>query len=106
MDLENFVKTTIVSILNATKKSGEELNLENEIFVGTKADKRCIEFDIAVSVEESKSKEGNAKIKVLEFVEGGGLFGKKVKNSTVSRIRFGVYTPDPRKNIKKPESKN
>ncbi len=43
MDLENFVKTTIVSILNVAKRSCEELKLENEIFVGTKADKRCIE---------------------------------------------------------------
>lgn len=97
MDLQNFVKTTIIQIMKAVKESSDELKLDEEIFVGTKADKRCIEFDVAVSVEENKTKGGKAGIKVLEFGELGGGIDKEMKNSTVSRIQFGVYTPKPKK---------
>ena len=100
MDLESFVKTTIIQIIKAVKESSKELDLGEEIFVGTRADKRCIEFDVAVSAEEGDVKKGKAGIRVLQFIEGGGELSKEVKNSTVSRIQFGVYTPKPRKVIK------
>jgi len=45
-------------------------------------------------VEESKSTKGKAGIRVLEFVEAGGGVDYENRNSTVSRIRFGVVV-DP-----------
>jgi len=53
-------------------------------------DKRTIEFDIAVSAEEKNSKSGGAGIKVLQFLEAGGKLDNETKNSTVSRIKFGI----------------
>ena len=50
-----------------------------------------MEFDIAVSVEETGSKSGKAGIKVLQFAQAGGDLSKENKNSTVSRIQFGVH---------------
>ena len=88
--------------MKGVKESSKEL--KEEIFVGTKADKRCIEFDVAVSVEENKTKRGKAGIKVLEFAELGGGIDKEIKNSTVSRIQFGIYTPNP--NTPKKETKS
>ena len=96
MDLKNFVKTSIIEISQAVQESAKELN--EEIFLGTKADKRCIEFDVAVAVENNKSKKGKAGIRVLELGELGGGIYKESKNSTVSRIQFGVYTPRPKNN--------
>jgi len=97
MELKNFVKTTIMQIMNAVKEASDELKLDDVIFVGTKADKRCIEFDVAVAVEES----GGASIKVVPFIPIGGEFSGELKNSTISRVQFGVYTPKP--NTKKIE---
>ena len=49
-----------------------------------------MEFDIAVSVEDTDAKSGKAGIKVLQFAEAGGDISKETKNSTVSRIKFGI----------------
>jgi hypothetical protein len=51
---------------------------------------RTIEFDIAVSAEETDQKSGKDGIKVLQFAEAGGDISKDNKNSTVSRIIFGL----------------
>jgi len=41
--------------------------------------------------EETDTKNGKAGIRVLQFAEAGGDLSKENKNSTVSRIQFGVH---------------
>ena len=59
-------------------------------------------FQLAQQV--SNTGKGKAGIKVLEFIESGGEISKEVKNTTISRIKFGVKVNTKTK--KKLEEKN
>jgi len=89
MELKEFVNKVILDIVSAVddakEKSVRNLSLQSS------KDNRTIEFDVAVSVENMDKKEGKAGIKVLEFMEGGGNIEKEIKNSTVTRIKFGIF---------------
>lgn len=89
MELREFILNVILDIVNAIEesrnKSGRDMHLNST------TGKRTIEFDIAVTTEDNVSAGGRAGIKVLHFVEGGGKYDSQFKNSTVSRIQFGVY---------------
>lgn len=88
MNLQEFVSNVLVSLDKAVDIARGEMKRDVR-FVDTK-DQRTVEFDIAVSVEEIDAKSGKAGIKVLQFVEGSGDISKESKNSTVSRIKFGI----------------
>lgn len=88
MNLQEFVSNVLVSLDKAVDNARGEMKRDVR-FVDTK-DQRTVEFDIAVSVEEIDAKSGKAGIKVLQFVEGGGDISKESKNSTVSRVKFGI----------------
>ncbi len=89
MNIEEFVQNVLVSIDKAVDTARNQMNRDIN-FADTK-DQRTVEFDIAVSVEETDSKSGKAGIKVLQFAEAGGDLSKENKNSTVSRIKFGIH---------------
>lgn len=89
MELKEFIKKVLLEITGAVKDASNEARCRIEIY-GT-PNNRHIEFDIAVSVEETSAKSGNAGVKVLQFVQAGGDMSTENKNSTVSRIKFGVY---------------
>jgi len=89
MDLQEFVKSVLVSIDKAVEDARRET--QRDISFTNTPERRTVEFDIAVSVEETDSKSGKAGIKVLQFAEAGGDVRKENKNSTVSRIQFGVH---------------
>jgi len=89
MNLQEFVKNVLVSIDKAVGEARNET--QRDIKFSDTKDQRTVEFDIAVSVEETDAKSGKAGIRVLQFAEGGGDISKENKNSTVSRIKFGVH---------------
>lgn len=89
MNLQEFVKDVLVSIEGAIEEARGSTSRDIR-FAETK-DQRTVEFDIAVSVEETANKSGKAGIRVLQFAEAGGDISKENKNSTVSRIKFGVH---------------
>ena len=62
-----------------------------DVYLDSPKDDRTVEFDIAVTVEDSTSGSGRVGIKVFQLIEGGGEASKEVKNSSVSRIKFGVH---------------
>ena len=66
---------------------------------------RSVEFDIAVTIEESNSASGKAGVKVLQFVQVGGKADLQSRNETVSRISFGVYVNTWTKDKQKLESR-
>lgn len=88
MELKEFIKKAMLDIVCAVDESSTESS--RELSLRSTDKDRTIEFDVAVSVEESKATGGKAGIKVLQFAEAGGGIDNITKNSTVSRIRFGV----------------
>lgn len=88
MNLQEFVKDVLVSLDKAVDEARAEM--KRDVHFSDTAEQRTVEFDIAVSAEETDTKNGKAGIKVLQFAEAGGSLSKENKNSTVSRIKFGI----------------
>ncbi len=88
MELKDFVKKVLVDLDAAVSEARSET--QRDVSFSDGKDQRTVEFDIAVSAEETDVKSGKAGVKVLPFVEGGGSISKENKNSTVSRVKFGV----------------
>lgn len=88
MELKDFVKKVLVDLDSAVSDARKET--ERDISFTSGKDNRTVEFDIAVSVEQVDQASGKAGVKVLQFVEAGGNMSKENKNSTISRVKFGV----------------
>lgn len=92
MDLKDFTQKVIVDIVQgvseAKQKTGQ--NVYFPLALPKDGHTRTIEFDVAVSIENTTDAEGRGDIKVLEFLQAGGGISRITKNSTVSRIKFGV----------------
>lgn len=88
MELKEFIAKVIADTVEAVDDSSGIAS--REITLASRADRRTIEFDVAVSAEETTTTNGKAGVKVLAFMEAGGDMGRESKNSTVSRITFGV----------------
>lgn len=88
MNLEEFISKAIKSIMNAVDEADKVS--EKHVYLNNGKTARTVEFDIAVAVENSDSNQGKGGIKVLEFIEGGVKVDKETKNSTITRIKFGI----------------
>lgn len=89
MELKEFVKKVLTDLVDAVEESRESSSRDMRLTAN--ANTRTVEFDIAVSAEESTGGSGKAGIRVLQFVEAGGNITSESKNSTVSRVQFGVH---------------
>ncbi len=95
MDLKNFISKTITGIINGLDDVSSKLkNKKVGMYSMGKDNRRHIEFDVAVAVENKKGKSGGANINVLQVFGGGGKITSESINSTVSRIKFGVRISD------------
>lgn len=100
MELKEFIQKVIADAVDAV--DGYSINSEREVSLVSMGDRRTIEFDIAVSAEEKTEFKGSGGVRVLSFVEAGAGAGSETKNSTVSRITFGVnVSPLTKKEEKK-----
>jgi len=88
MELKEFVKKVIADVVEAVDESNASAS--RGITLANRTDRRTIEFDVAVTAEETTTANGKAGVRVLSFMEAGGDVGSETKNSTVSRITFGV----------------
>lgn len=88
MELKEFVKKVLVDLDEAIG----EVNQDNkyEVSFSQNESKRTVEFDVAITTEESKTAKGKAGIKVLSFAQAGGDLANEKRNSTASRVTFGV----------------
>lgn len=89
MELKQFVKSVLIDVVNAVEETRKESSRDMRLDAGK--DQRTVEFDIAVTVEDATTSSGKAGIKIFQVIEGGGDISKELKNSSVSRIKFGVY---------------
>ena len=88
MELKEFIRKvigdTIEAVDEASASSSRGVKLANM------NDRRTIEFDVAVVVEEETRAQGKAGVKVLSVIDAGGDVSKNKKNLTNHRIAFGV----------------
>jgi hypothetical protein len=89
MELKEFVKKVIIDLDSAISEANEETNREVR-FKGVKQTRTALEFDVAVTVESYDKDKTNGGIKVWGIAEAGFESNKENKNSTVSRVSFGV----------------
>lgn len=89
MELKDFIKEVLRDITEAVEES--RTSSTRDMHLDSLKDQRTVEFDVAVTAEDITAASGKAGVKVFSFVEGGGEASKEIKNSTVSRIKFGVY---------------
>lgn len=89
MELKDFVKKVILDLDAAISEANNEA--EREIrFRGVKEKRTALEFDVAVTVESSDGSNGGGEIKVWGLAQAGGNVTSEQKNSTVSRVTFGI----------------
>ena len=88
MELKDFVKKVLVDLDGAVSEARGEM--QRDVRFSDGKDQRTVEFDIAVSAEETGVADGKTGVRVLQFVEAGGSMSKENKNSTVSRVKFGI----------------
>jgi len=89
MELKEFVKKVIIDLDQAVSEANKET--EREIrFKGIKEQRTAVEFDVAVTVESTDSGKGSGEIKVWGIGQVGATGSTELKNSTISRVSFGV----------------
>ncbi|MBI4136393.1 MAG: hypothetical protein HY481_02515 [Candidatus Vogelbacteria bacterium] len=95
MELEEFIKKTLVGIAVGIRGANKEIGRSGDTFKiepvswYEKRTDGCIEFDIAVAVSDEDKKGGGAGLKVLSI----GIDGKRehsISNQVTSRIKFRV----------------
>jgi len=89
MELKDFVKKVVTDIDAAVTQAEKEM--DRELRFNSGKDGQVVKFDIAVSADSSTARSGKAGVKVLQFAEAGGNLETQQKNSTVSRVQFGLY---------------
>lgn len=90
MELKEFVKNVLKDLVDAVEEVRKDSS-RNMTLSSHKESNQTVEFDIAVTVEDSTSGSGKAGIKVFQLIEGGGEMSREVKNSSMSRVKFGVH---------------
>lgn len=106
MELKEFIKGILRDIVDAVEEARTEGS--RDMYLDSGKEDRTVEFDIAVTVEDSTSGTGKAGIKVFQMIEGGGELSREAKNSSVSRICFGIHVDrwTKEENIQMQESSN
>lgn len=108
MELKEFVKRSLVEVMQGVSEANAELgasmDLNDQILLFYRheslSDNPQIDFDIAVTAEDTSKVSGNIKgsvgIKVAELVNLAGIDGSSEGystsvNSSISRIKFSIY---------------
>lgn len=89
MELKEFVSDTLKQIIDGIIDAQKYAGGKGTIIVPYSEQQKSVSFDVAVTVDESKQKEGKAGVTVWSI--GGGISGKTESSSSiVSRIKFDV----------------
>ncbi len=98
MDLKDFTKQVVKSVVEATEELSE--SLDRDIRFASRDNKHIV-FVVAVTVEnkEGKSNEGGINVWSVIGVKGGSHSGKDT--STVNRIQFSLIVPETNSKLAK-----
>lgn len=88
MELKEFIKKVISDTVEAVDEASS--SSARGVRLTSMDNRRTIEFDVAVIVEEETKAQGKAGVKVLSIIDAGGDISKNKKNLTNHRIAFGV----------------
>ncbi len=99
MELKEFTKAVVRQVVEGVQEVSDELG--REICIAKPQDNRSIELDIAFTVESSIR--GGAGIKIFNVVDFGG--NGESKNSSIHRIKLGVYVASSNKTEQKDHRK-
>ena len=97
MELKEFVKSVLKDVVDAVEEARTESARDMRL-VSHKESSQTIEFDIAVTAEDTNRKSGKAGVHVLHLIEGSGDISAETKNGNISRIKFGIYIDTRTKN--------
>lgn len=89
MELKEFVKKVLIDLDQTITEVNKETSRDIR-FRSVSGKRNEIEFDIAVIVENNGKKGEEAGIKIFDMIQAGVENSKEQKNSTVSRISFGL----------------
>jgi hypothetical protein len=93
MELKDFIEKVLGDIVTSVDNASK--NLSRKVWLNPSNDSRVIEFDVAVTAEEimggSTQAKGSVKVMSLIGMDAEGQVKAEVKNSSVSRVRFGVH---------------
>lgn len=102
MDLEDFVRLSLVQIVNGVKSASTEVAgsdptaiINPRLSNSSYTDPVLIKFDIAVTVTGKRSGDMDGKIKVLSVFNAGGKLQVGEEHSTLSRVSFEVAVTFP-----------
>jgi hypothetical protein len=107
MELKEFMKTTIVHIVEGINEANAALTNNTAYVVssniqtneslkfttdtyGKKHYVTDLEFDVAINVQTSETKEGGVGIEVLTVLKARGKGSKENTSSSISRIKFSI----------------
>ncbi len=96
MELKDFVKQTLLEIIQDVKEAkaeaGKQDVYDDYIVSPSKsmAERFPIEFDVAVTTAEEEGQEGGAGIKVIGLFKVGGELSSNSATTQTSRIKFQV----------------
>ena len=88
MELKSFVQKVLTDVIAAVEEV--DATSKRKVTLFTSQDRRTVEFDIAVTVEKSGTTEGEGEVKVLGLIAGSLSTIEESKNSSISRVQFGV----------------
>ena len=96
MELKEFIKKIVgdtIEVVDEVSSSASRI-----VNLASRTDKRTVEFDVAVVVEEETKAGGKAGVKVFSLIDAGGDMSKGQKNVSTHRITFGVDVDSMTKN--------
>lgn len=89
MELGAFVKSILIDLDKAVEEANSEMG--REVRFADNQDKRTVEFDIAVTVDEKTGGKAGGNVKVLGLFDAGSDIKKEKSFNSVSRLQFGLH---------------
>jgi hypothetical protein len=96
MELKDFIKNTLLDIVNGVEEANKEMNrfhLSSHKHYETGESGQKVEFDVSVIITESSENDINGGIKVA-LVNLGGGFKESEKNQNTHKIKFEVFVSE------------
>lgn len=100
MELKEFISTTLKQVVEGVIDAQDYMKKEkiNAIIspAGTYVKEKSIDFDVAITVNESNSTSAGGGINVASIITAGGKKNSESTEQSISRVKFSVGVNLPR----------